>query len=280
MRIRSRFLMVHLLVGSIWIGVESSGQTGGQFPNILRKKAVVSQSVLASARAEISVSITGLLPGDVINLRPSDDPEVSCAAGTVMRRMICDRVEVNVSGLIRPGEDLPQACLKVTATQVVFARPHSVEGCAFLDIKIPAAAQVFLKLDSKQILSAVLLKPVSYCDGEWGSGAEGVAGTLMRATGLLGYQGPEPVFNKNTGFYTVSNSKVRITGRTSLDGRSGLTALVLVSVDETGRVTKATPLTASEIMNLSDTLLKWSFKPYVVNGRAIPFETCIPVSVL
>lgn len=282
MRIGSRFLAVQLLFGSVWIGLDSSAQTGVQFPNIIRKKAAVSQSALSWARQEVSVNITGLQPGDVINLRPSEEAEVAGAAGTVLSRRIGERFDPTAGGLLSPGGDLPQGSLGVTATQVVFSRPNSVEGNAFLDLKVPGTAQVVLRVDGIRVLSALLLKPVFFCDGEWSLGAEGVAATLLRATGLLRQPdsaAAEPAFNKNTGLYTVSNSKVRVARRTSLAGRSGLTALVLVNVDETGRVTKATPLTASGINNLSDALLQWRFMPYLVNGRAIPFEACISVSV-
>ena len=282
MKIGSRVLVVLLFCASVCFGIALSGQTGMQFPNIVRKRAAVSPFAIASARPEISVKIIGLQPGDVINLRPADDAEISAAAGTVLRTRIGDRVDTNAGGLLRPGGDLPQASLKVTATRVVFSRPDSVEGNAFLDIKVPGAAQVSLKIDGKPMLTAVLLKPVSFCNGEWGLGAEGVSGTLVRATGLLGQAESvtgEPAFNKGTGLYSVSFSKVRVARKTSLAGRSGLTALVLVHVDEAGQVTKATPLTASGVKNLPDTLLKWRFMPYLLNGRAIPFEACILVSV-
>lgn len=281
MHLGSRFLAVSLLCGSVWFGIESSAQTGAQFPNIIRKKAAVSQSALSAARQEISVNITGLQPGDVINLRPSEDQEVSGAAGTVLSRRIGERFDPT-AGLLSPGGDLPQASLKVTATQVVFSRPNLVEGNAFLDLKVPGAAQVVLKVDGVRVLSALLLRPVFLCDGEWSIGSEGPAATLVRATGLLRQpESPnlEPSFNKTTGLYTVSNSRVRIARRTSLAGGSGLTALVQINVDETGRVTKATPLTASGIDNLSDVLLEWKFMPYLLHGRAVPFEVCIPVSV-
>ena len=278
-RAGSRVVVGSLLFGSVWFGIDTPAQSGMQFPNIVRKRAAVSQSAVSSARSEISVNITGFQPGDVINLRSSDEGEVAGAAGTVLRRMNGDRIAVNAGGLVSPGGDLPQASLKVTATQVVFSRPGSVEGSAFLDIKVPSLTQVALRIDGMPILSAVLLRPIAFCDGEWGRGAEGVAGTLMRASGLLGQHGAEPAFNKGTGLYTISNSKVRVARRTALEGKSGLTALVLVSVDETGRVTNATPLTDSGIRNLPGAMLEWRFMPHLVNGRAIPFEACIPVSV-
>lgn len=282
MKIGSRSLVVLLLCASVCFAMAASGQTGMQFPNIVRKKAAVSPSALSSARPEISVKIIGLQPGDVINLRPSDDAEVSGAAGTVLSKRIGEKFDPTAGGLLSPGGDLPQGSLKVAATQVVFSRPNSVEGNAFLDLKVPSAAQVVLRVDGIRVLSAVLLKPVFLCNGEWSLGAEGVAATLLRATGLLRQPESvtaEPAFNKSTGFYTVSNSKVRVAQKTSLAGQSGATALVLIHVDEAGRVTKATPLTASGIKDLADTLLKWRFMPYLVNGRAIPFEACIPVSV-
>jgi len=282
MKIGSRVLVVLLLCASLCFGMAFSGQTGMQFPNIVRKRAAVSPSALSSARPQISVKIIGLQPGDVINLRPADDAEVSGAAGTVLRTMIGDRIDPNSGGLIKPGGSLPQASLEITATRVVFSRPDSAEGNAFLDLKVPGDAQISLTIDGRLMLTAGLLRPVSFCDGEWGLGAEGVSGTLVRATGLLRQPESvtgEPAFNKGTGLYSVSFAKVRVARKTALAGRSGLTALVLVHVDEAGQVTKATPLTASGIRNLPETLLKWRFMPYLVNGRAIPFEACIPVSV-
>jgi hypothetical protein len=127
MMIGSRFLAFQLLFGSIWIGLESSAQTGAQFPNIIRKKAAVSQSALASARPEISVTITALQPGDVINLRPSGEPEVAGAVGTVLNRRIGERIDPTAGGLLSPGGDLPEASLGLTATQVVLGRTRLKE---------------------------------------------------------------------------------------------------------------------------------------------------------
>lgn len=281
MKVQAFFLVLMLLCASVCFGIDFLAQTGMQIPNVIRKRAAISESGLSAARPEISVKISGLQPGDVINLRPASDDEISAAAGTVLRTMIGDRLDPNTA-LIKPGGDLPQASLQVTATGVVFSRPTSVEGNAFLDLKLPGTAQVSLAIDGKLMFNAVLLKPVYFCNGEWGLGAEGVSGTLVRATGLLRQQDSvngQPAFNKGTGLYTVSYSNVRVARRKTLAGRSGSTALVLVNVDETGKVTKATALTAADIKNLQGTMAKWQFMPYVVNGRAVPFEACVPVTV-
>jgi hypothetical protein len=261
-----------------------SQQATMQFPNVIRKRAEVAQSEspgLLAVRADILVRVSGLRPDDVVNIRPSAESEVAAAAGTVAKTMVGERM-TSPGDLLKPGGDLPGSSLRVKSTRVIFSRPDSIDGNAFLDVQVPRQAHVELVIDGKTLLNAVVLQPICLCAGEWDLGATGLAGTVVRATGLLRQPilgNREAAFDKGTGLYAVPYSKLRLNLRKPLVARAGSTVLVLVHVDETGKVVKATPLTESGINNLPDSMLEWRFMPYVMNGRAIPFKTCIPVTV-
>lgn len=285
------YSMIFLLCASLTITMLSQlGYSSGlsqhgtmQFPHVIRKRAEVAQSEssgLLAVRTGILVRISGLRRDDVVNIRPSAEPEIAAAAGTVAKTIVGERV-ANPGDLLRPGGELPESSLRVKSMRVIFSRPESIDGNAFLDVQIPNQAQVELVIDGKTLLNAVVIQPICLCDGEWDLGAKGLAGTLVRATGLLRqpvFGNREAAFDKGAGLYAVPYSKLRLTQRKPLVARVGSTVLVLVHVDETGKVVKATPLTASGIKNLPDSMLEWRFLPYVMNGRAVPFKTCIPVT--
>ena len=261
-----------------------SQQATTQFPNVIRKRAEIAQTGspgLLAVRAGILVRVSGLRPDDIVNIRPGVEAEIAVAAGTVAKTMAGERV-ANPGDLLKPGGELPESSLRVRSTRVIFSRPDSIDGNVFLDVQVPEQAHVELVIDGKTLLNAVVLQPICLCDGEWDLGAKGLAGTLVRATGLLRQPilaNREAAFDKGTGLYAVPYSKLRLTLRKPLVARAGSTVLVLVHVDEIGKVVNATPLTASAIKNLPDSMLEWRFMPYVMNGRAVPFKTCIPVTV-
>lgn len=152
----------------------------------------------------------------------------------------------------------------------------------FLDSEVPERSRVQVFVDEELVLTARLRQPLAFRNGEWGEGALGISGTTVRAAmPLIGEQGlPEQsVYDRSKGSYVVPFSKLQVLTRTRVTGEETQCVVVVVEIDETGRVVKVIPLTNAPPVDLESNLKQWRFVPYEIEGRAVPVTTTLKLTV-
>ncbi len=77
----------------------------------------------------------------------------------------------------------------------------------------------------------------------------------------------------------MPQSQLQLLRKLPLEGKPGLKAVVVLQIDESGRVVGVTPLTDTPIPNLESTLMKWQFTPYTLNGRPVPVKAMLNITV-
>lgn len=264
------------------VATTAVGQAGQG--NLLRKSAnVVEANSTSEARSSITIRLDGLRPADFVNIRPGKQLAVS--AGTLAKGSQAvpglDAQRTFRMEALKAGDPPPDSSLEVTPSVVRFSRPYS-DDTAFLDIEVPKSVRVRIIADGKTVLRASLRQPLAFRNQQWGEGALGVPGTAMRAAmpGLATNSAPPvPVYDKSTGSYIVPASSLTVTKKEPLKGRLRQNVVVVLQIDETGRVVGVRPLTDSAPPDLEQILSGWRFEPYIVNGNRVRVSTVLPITV-
>ncbi len=275
----SNLLAIVLLVSCL---AKASQNNRQQIP-LLRKSAGATQSnQLNFVKREISIRLIGLQPSDFVNIRPKDEARVAVAGGTLLRTTHSNQSAFSTSSHLKTGIPLTDSSLEVSRNIVTFNRPMVLDQIVFLDIQVPRGIPIEVFVDGESILKASLKQPLSLQNREWGQGALGVPGALTRAAGLHKEDtntDSQIFYDRSKGRYIVPSSKLEVIKRKAIKGEQGFSAVVVLDIDETGRVTKVTSLTDAPIPNLENTLMKWRFAPYKVENQPVPVTTMLQVSV-
>lgn len=247
-----------------------------------RAKNMRTDSAVA-AKSTITVRLNALEPRDFVNIRPGT--QLTASTGTLSKDFEAvpglDPQRTFPVEQMKAGNPPPDSSLEVTSDAITFARPFSA-NIVFLDVQVPNHARVRVIVDGKTVLRASLTQPLAFRNQEWGEGALGIPGTVMRAAmpELLTNSAPvEPLYDRSTGSYVVPFSRLQLTRRHPVKGERGQTALVILQIDETGRVVGVRPLTDSAPADLERTVSSWQFEPYVVNGVAVRVTTTLRILV-
>lgn len=280
MKFNGRILM-HSFIFIVFLAAMCSvNGTAQQFVPLLRKNADTSQSQTGSAKKIITIRLAGIQPDDFINIRPRDEAKIAVAGGTLLKGDFT--LDFKVAGIpVKPGVPLPDSALNVSTTAVRFDRPPDSNQTVFLDIQIPSGALAEVLVDGERLLKSALKQPLSLQNKNWGYGALNTLETMVRAAGIYKdstISGDQVAYDRSTGRYAVPSSKLEVLSKTSIRSVSGLSMVVVMEIDETGRVTKVTPLTNSADPNLERQLMKWRFAPYKVNDQPVPITTMLNVS--
>lgn len=263
--------------------VQNPPLQSSQFIPVLRKSVDLVEGASPSGTQHIiTIRLDGLRPFDVVNIRPMAQSRIEVAAGTLAKRLDSDKIPSPSAVLPTPGPALPNSSLEVGTNKVSFVRPVLLDSIVFLDIQVPRQVQVRVMANREIVLMAALQQPLSFSNKEWGQGHQAVVGTTMRAAGLLSRsvgRDNGPVFDRSRGYYVVPSSSLQIVKKLPLEGKAGLKGVVMLQIDETGRVVKISSMTDMAIENLEENLMKWEFAPYKIDGQAVPLVTFLPVKV-
>ncbi len=262
---------------------QQSSHPGRQFVPLLRKSTDIAKaSTMPGTSSQVTIRLNGLQATDFVNIRPKVQDQVSVAAGTLIRTVHPGGHIERPFQAIRPGTPLSESSLKTATNSIVFDRPVVLDQIVFLDIEVPHNAKVRIIVNGETTLKASLRQPLSFHNQEWGEGASSTAMTLTQAAGLSPEntaQIDQPLYDRNTGYYLVPSSKLSLVKKQLLKGEPGLSAVVILQIDESGRVVRVIPQTDAPILDLEETLMKWRFAPYTINGQAVPVKSMLRVAV-
>ncbi|HXG63863.1 MAG TPA: hypothetical protein VNO70_02080 [Blastocatellia bacterium] len=254
---------------------------------LLQKSANLADASLSNnARQDVAIRLYNLQPTDFVNIRPKEG-RLAASAGALMKTL---RTPASIPSelsyrsfpieTIAPGPMLPESSLEVKPAEVTFVRPALSNNIVFLDLEVPTGARIQVFVDGELVLRASLRRPLSLRNQEWGEGALGIPGTAVRAAMPLARNSilsEHPVYDRSSGSYFVPFSKLQVVKKRPIIGEQGQSIVVVLQIDETGRVVKVTPLTDSPPVNLEEIMKKWQFAPYVIEGRPVPVTTSLRI---
>lgn len=267
------------VIAGLLTGGGASGAQNRQTVSLLRKNAQVENARKLAPR--LTIRLNRWQPNDVLNLRPQAGAQIAATAGSLREAYqpgVAAPLPDGLTGLIKPAAPLPDAALSVTAGTVIFNHPEPLENIIFLDIKIPEEATVEVFVNGEKQLQAALRQPLALQAERWGTGESDATRTMMRAAGLASNTS-QIFYNSSQGRYVAPSARLHIITQTALKGAPGASAVVKVDIDENGRVVQVTSLTNSAIVNLQESLMKWRFAPFVLDGRPVPVTTVLYLTV-
>ncbi len=283
-------LFVAMALGITFIQAASAQQNTTPLGQLLQKSANVDAAKMASDKQpSIMIRVYGLQPSDIVNIRPRGT-RLAASAGSLIKTLSQSERSTDNSlsqyakvpyESFTPGPQLPESTLEVTSRMVTFLRPTLLDRVIFLDIEVPANAWLQLQVDEEVILNARLRQPLSFHNKEMGEGSQGISGTVMRAAmSLIGqaHFSEQSAYDRSKGAYAVPFSKLEIVKKTPINLSRSQSTIVMLQIDERGRVVMVTPMTDMPVGNLENTMKDWRFAPYEVNGQAVPVTTIVKIS--
>lgn len=255
--------------------IQAGQQDRSSFGQLLQKNAEpLSAATLKSGQPKVTIRLNNVQDGDLVNIRPVES-RVAAAVGTL--RKTAQLQNGMASEPIIPGPTIHESALVVTPSMLTFARTAPTRDMVFLDIEVPAGAEVRVIADGKTILRAKMKRPLSLYNNEWFPGSATRAGTISRAGIALSGHG-NILQNLREGDYQgVSFSELQLLERYSPRGGSpGQSVFAVLYVNEAGSVVDVTPL-ADAPQGFERTLKTWRFAPYVINGKPISVSTVVQI---
>jgi hypothetical protein len=278
-------LAIFLLITAGPLHQDAAGQHNSPpVGKLLQKSANLSQAKLArNAQLDIAIRLYNLQPADFVNIRPKGT-RLAASAGALTKTLQTPAIEPSYRSFpieaITPGPALPESSLEVKPAEVTFTRPSLSSDVVFLDLEVPTGARIEVIADGELVLRASPRRPLSFRNREWGEGALGIPGTTVRAAMALARKNilsVRPVYDRSSGSYYVPFSNLRVVKKGPVIGEPGRSIVVVLQIDETGRVVKVTPLTDSPPVNLEKIMRDWQFAPYEIDGRAVSVTTTLRI---
>lgn len=274
-------MLASTLILSFWSLAQGGQATSRSQGQLLRKSADIAEVQVKSTNAvrpRITISLQGLQPTDLVNIRPADGNRLEVAAGTLEKSAALQRTSMPVETM-QSGPAPPDSAMEVTPTMVYFTRQASHGNVVFLDIQVPRRVQVRVQLDGKTILKASLRQPLSLRNQEWGQGASNSSGAIMQAAMPPVSQRLSSHAASHDGTYYVPVSRLQILNRNPIKGEAGQKVIVKLEIDEAGHVVNIIPLTEAPPAGLEEVLRAWRFAPYEVDGHRVRVSTTLALTV-
>ena len=262
--------LIGISIGGYWWQASDNqpAPMSGSVP-VLRKSIDFPQnSASLSAGIDLTIFVNGLQTRDVVNIRPGGDKKVMVAAGSILPG---DNASPTHGLMVRSGPALADSSLRLTPDAVTFNRPTRFDNVVFLDIQLPTTAKVQVVIDGDTKLKGSLARPLLLRNQEWVEGAQTAPGAMARAAMPRLDKSKEldrPVLDQSSGYYAVSFSSLRALEREDMAPKSRSVVIVLY-IDESGRVEKTVPLTSLPTTELEQKIKKWRFAPYLIDGRPV-----------
>jgi hypothetical protein len=277
----SAFLLTTLSLALCVVNIAGKQEISGssqRIPFLHKSATVMSTNAQGSVGRELIIEIHGLKDSDLVNLRPSGETMISVKAGIIVRTIGADGFTHLPPVSFNLGVSLPDSSLKVSEKFIVFVRPAQLgeENIVLLDIQIPRNLLAKVLLNNKEILIASIQQPISYRHQQWGLGANNVAGTSALASGLMGDESGDariPVYDVDRGGYIVPYSNLKTIKPLHIEGNTGMSVILQLQIDESGKVLKATLLAGGSLVSLQSAIKDWQFEPYSVGGQPVPVIT-------
>lgn len=263
-------------------GIQNVSGSSQMIPLIQKNARVTVNNWPDPADREIIIDLRSLKISDTLNLRPSDEMMVSVKAGTLIQTINADGTISIPFVPLKPGVPLPESSLEVSERTIIFTRPETLEedNTVFLDVQIPRIISARILVNEQLVLSEYLQQPLSYRDKQWGLGYKNVSGVAALASKIIedkNREGCFPVYDIDRRGYILSYSCLKIIKQPHINNSAGTDLILLLQIDENGKVLIATPLAGGHPENLQELIKEWQFDPYRLGGQTVPVITVIHI---
>ena len=84
-----------------------------------------------------------------------------------------------------------------------------------------------------------------------------------------------PPYDSSDGSFVMPSSKLAVLKQTHMESSGDEPLVVILKVDETGRVSQVTALTDKPTPGLEESLKQWEFTPFLVDGKPVSVKTML-----